>query len=75
MVEAKWAALAKRFVWSWRERGGPPVLAPDRQGFGTILIHSLGRQLSGKVTIDYALSGLVCEVDAPLEAIMDEPGS
>lgn len=75
MVEMKWAARADRFVWAWRERGGPPVRAPGRQGFGSLLIRSLGKQLSGDVRINYAASGFACEIDTPLKAILDEPGS
>jgi two-component sensor histidine kinase len=46
----------------WEERGGPPVVAPERRGFGLRLIeHGLGRELSGVVKLDFAPGGLVCE--------------
>ncbi len=46
----------------WEERGGPPVAAPQRRGFGLRLIeHGLGRELSGVVKLDFAPGGLVCE--------------
>jgi two-component sensor histidine kinase len=46
----------------WEERGGPPVTAPQRKGFGLRLIeHGLGRELSGVVKLDFAHGGLVCE--------------
>ena len=46
----------------WEERGGPPVMAPQRRGFGLRLIeHGLGRELSGVVKLDFAPGGLVCE--------------
>ncbi|WP_315763521.1 HWE histidine kinase domain-containing protein [Sphingomonas sp. Y38-1Y] len=46
----------------WRERGGPPVQAPTRQGFGTTIIQrSVPYDLGGRAAVRYALGGL--EVD------------
>jgi two-component sensor histidine kinase/PAS domain-containing protein len=54
----------------WRERGGPPVKKPLRKGFGhNITVRSLARVVSGEVKIDFAKSGLVWSLDAPLSAI------
>jgi PAS domain S-box-containing protein len=54
----------------WSESGGPPVKAPDRRGFGSRLIErSLARDLDGDVSLDFALSGLVCTVDAPVQKL------
>jgi PAS domain S-box-containing protein len=51
----------------WEEKGGPPVKAPSRRGFGTRLIErSLAHDLDAEVTIEFAPSGLVCTIDAPL---------
>jgi two-component sensor histidine kinase len=51
----------------WVERGGPPVRAPTRQGFGSQLIErSLSAENGGKATIDYAAEGLVCLMETPL---------
>jgi PAS domain S-box-containing protein len=51
----------------WEERGGPPVQAPKRRGFGTRLIErSLALDLDGDVHIEFAATGVVCTVDAPL---------
>jgi two-component sensor histidine kinase len=46
----------------WNERGGPPVVAPKRRGFGTSLI----RDSFTDVRIDYASEGLRCEIVALL---------
>jgi two-component sensor histidine kinase len=46
----------------WRESGGPPVTAPDSEGFGSRLITALSRQLGGTVTLDYRPDGLVCDL-------------
>lgn len=51
----------------WRERGGPPVKAPRRTGFGTRLIQrGLAADLNGRVTIDYRREGVVCTIEARL---------
>jgi PAS domain S-box-containing protein len=46
----------------WRERGGPPVLAPDQRGFGTSLLESTFKMIN----FDYAREGLTCEIHVPL---------
>jgi two-component sensor histidine kinase len=46
----------------WQERGGPPVVAPTRRGFGTTLL----KATFGEVRFDYAPEGLMCEIDVPL---------
>lgn len=73
-VHITWSAADDRFRWEWRESGGPPVARPKQTGFGSRMIErALALQLSGKVKIDYAPSGLVCTIDAPLAAIHDMP--
>ena len=43
----------------WRERGGPPVTVPKRQGFGTRFIEgSVASELQGKARLDYDPAGL-----------------
>ena len=38
---------------------GPPVSAPKRRGFGTIVMEAMAeRSVDGAVDLDYALSGL-----------------
>lgn len=51
----------------WAESGGPPVAgAPARRGFGSRVIESTVRdQLRGEVSLDWAPTGLVCEIDIP----------
>ena len=51
----------------WAERGGPPVVAPTRRGFGTRMIQTaLANELHGEVLVDWRASGLVCDIRAPL---------
>lgn len=51
----------------WEESGGPPVEPPKRQGFGSRLIRrSIEGELAGKLTIDFAASGVTYDILAPL---------
>jgi two-component sensor histidine kinase len=51
----------------WQETEGPPVREPGRRGFGTRLIErSLANDLNGQVRIEFAPTGVLCSVDAPL---------
>jgi two-component sensor histidine kinase len=53
----------------WRERNGPAVTPPDRQGFGTRFIEgSVATELRGKARLSYDPAGLVCTMDIPLAA-------
>jgi PAS domain S-box-containing protein len=52
----------------WEERNGPPVVAPQRQGFGSRLLkHALATEIHGRVVIAYAAAGLRCDVTGRLE--------
>lgn len=54
----------------WRESGGPPVSPPDRRGFGSKLIErGLAAELRGVVRLNFALTGVVCTIDAPLSSV------
>jgi len=66
-VEVRWAARDGGLVLTWRERGGPPVVPPTRQGFGSRLIErGLARELSGEVRLAFEPAGVTCEITAPL---------
>lgn len=59
------AGPSLRLVWS--ETGGPPVEAPDHEGFGTRLVkRSLAAGLHGSAELDYATQGLVAVLQFPL---------
>mgnify|MGYP007102687056 FL=1 len=53
---------------TWREVDGPPVAAlPERRGFGSQMIQrGLARDLGGAATMDFAPSGFVYTLRAPL---------
>ena len=55
-----------QFALSWRERGGPTVVRPQRQGYGQkTLSRSLSAAFDGKVELDYQPDGLSCSILAP----------
>jgi PAS domain S-box-containing protein len=57
----------RRLCLRWAERGGPRVDLPRRKGFGSRLIErGLAHELGAEVRLEYAPSGVVCEIDAPL---------
>jgi PAS domain S-box-containing protein len=66
-VTVRWDAKAadggERVTIEWIERGGPPVSAPTRQGFGTRIVKAaLARESEGNVTLDYEPEGLTCRM-------------
>ncbi len=66
-VELRWQVQAGRLNLSWRESGGPPVVPPTRQGFGSRLIeHALSRDLDGKTRLEFDPGGVRCSIMAVL---------
>ena len=57
----------RRLKLTWRERGGPPIGAPPRRGFGLMLIEGgLSYQLQGRVALNFRRAGLHCTIDLPV---------
>jgi two-component sensor histidine kinase len=59
-----------RIVLVWRESGGPAVVPPRREGFGTRLIRrGLAATVGGgAAALEYPPGGVVCRFQAPLSA-------
>jgi two-component sensor histidine kinase len=74
-IEIAWSIDAKneRLHLTWTEKDGPAVHPPTRRSFGTRLIETLGKQLNGKVELDYAPGGFVYALDVPLSALKTDP--
>jgi PAS domain S-box-containing protein len=65
-VNVRWRTGRGTFTMSWTERGGPPVSAPKRRGFGTIVMEAMTkRSVDGTVDLDYALSGVTWRLTCP----------
>ena len=55
-----------QLVLHWREKDGPPVMAPAHTGFGSRVIErGLAHELNGSVDLDYRPDGVVCTIDVP----------
>jgi two-component sensor histidine kinase len=71
-VAVRWTTSDGRFRLRWEETGGPAVLPSSHRGFGSRMIErGLAAELQGEVRIDWRREGVVCTIDAPLEAIQD----
>jgi two-component sensor histidine kinase len=64
-----------KFVFVWREFGGPSVSQPASVGFGSRLItRVLKDDFRGSVDVSYGSTGLICSLTAPLENLATSPG-
>jgi len=65
----------REFHISWRELGGPSVIAPIHSGFGsTIIERMVARSLLGSAKVTYAPAGLIWELVAPEAALIETNG-
>lgn len=60
------ALPAPQVSLAWIERGGPPVAAPRRAGFGTRLVRAVATELGGEVSLGYPAEGFECRLRFPL---------
>ncbi|MBP0444275.1 PAS domain S-box protein [Roseomonas sp. SSH11] len=71
LVDLSWSTdhAAGLLRLCWAESGGPPVSGPpSRQGFGSRVIKaSLRDQLGGQARPVWHPTGLVCEIEAPID--------
>jgi PAS domain S-box-containing protein len=74
-VHIGWRTDAETFTMSWTERDGPPVSAPLRRGFGTIVMREMAeRSVDGRVELDYAPCGVTWRLTCPaVKALEPEP--
>ncbi len=76
-VEVSWSLEqgkdgGKTFVISWRERGGPPVVAPVQAGFGSTVLCQVAKEShDGEVELNYASTGLVWRLKCPAAQVID----
>ena len=53
-------------ILNWKESGGPKVVPPLKEGFGSQLIAVCARSLSGTVQSQFAPEGITCLIKFPL---------
>jgi PAS domain S-box-containing protein len=73
-VSVSWTVRTQGgFELSWVERGGPPVNAPARRGFGATLLERVtGRELGGEAKIDFLAGGVRAVITADASALAAE---
>jgi two-component sensor histidine kinase len=54
-----------QLIFQWRERGGPPVVAPKRQGFGSTLL----RATFANACSNFDTNGFSCEIEVPFREV------
>jgi PAS domain S-box-containing protein len=61
----------------WMESGGPPVIAPERRSFGTLLIAKSLHGVGGTAELRFDSRGLCCDINLPLasEAVPANTGA
>jgi two-component sensor histidine kinase len=61
-----------KLVLEWRERGGPPVIAPKAIGYGTSVIRDLiPYELDGVVDYELARDGACCRLEIPAKWLIN----
>jgi two-component sensor histidine kinase len=63
-VLSSWTASGEGgFTLEWSEMGGPGVIGPEREGFGTRLLRRMvADTLSGSIDFEYRPAGLYCRI-------------
>lgn len=70
-VEIRWGIQGgqngdREFFFRWSEVGGPPVVSPAKQGFGSRVVKGMfTSEFGGTANVDYRADGLVYEVSLP----------
>jgi two-component sensor histidine kinase len=69
-VSVTWNIISPdRLAVSWREHGGPPVMAPTRRGFGLELIEKIvSQELDAPVDLSFDEDGVTCTLVVPLRS-------
>jgi two-component sensor histidine kinase len=68
-VVLDWVAADQGAIaMTWRESGGPRVVAPTATGFGSRLLAGLAGELGAPAIVAYETGGVVCRLTAPAAA-------
>ena len=71
-VNISWGTDGDAFTMRWTERNGPPVSAPKRRGFGTIVMEAMiARSVEGTVELDYAPPGVTWRLTCPAASVLE----
>jgi PAS domain S-box-containing protein len=71
-VQVYWRTERDTFHMNWTESNGPPVSAPKRRGFGTIVVEVMAeRTVGGQVNLDLAPSGVTWRLTCAAANVVD----
>jgi two-component sensor histidine kinase len=66
----------KRLSIQWQELKGPPVLSPQRRGFGSIVVERMALQISdSSASLKYISAGVIWYLEAPLDSFVSPASS
>ncbi len=74
-LRIRWAVdkATNRFQFDWQEFDGPPVVAPERKGFGRIILESVvPATFAGTAELFTPSTGITWHLDAPMTAILSD---
>lgn len=77
-IDVNWQITGDLFTLTWRESGGPQVIAPDDTGFGTVVLEDMLAMALGATTkIRFETSGVIWTLECPVAAMLatDAPQS
>jgi PAS domain S-box-containing protein len=64
----------QRFFIQWQEKNGPPVVTPQRKGFGTVVVERMSLQVGdASASLKYPSSGVIWYLEAPYESFVQAP--
>jgi PAS domain S-box-containing protein len=74
-VDVRWTRTGDGgFELAWTESGGPRVMPPARQGFGSTLLEQVtGRELNGQTAVEYRPGGVYARLRAGAPAVAPRP--
>jgi two-component sensor histidine kinase len=61
-IVVRWQQHGDGLLLTWKEIGGPPVKAPSSHGFGSQLINTCTRALSGRFDQQFSPDGFSCSI-------------
>jgi two-component sensor histidine kinase len=68
IVKLDWSVNVGKLELHWAESGGPPVKAPLKRGFGTILIEQTVRGEGGHSEMQIEAEGLRWDITIPIQS-------
>jgi two-component sensor histidine kinase len=71
-VEVRWSDEDGHCQFHWREIDGPPVVTPERTGFGSKLIRASLVSLDGTIKHEYHSNGYECEIRIPKAKLIEK---